>query len=572
MFLTDRLQRISTSINAHPWRGFLVVAVVLAAYQMPAVFFGLDLCDAGFYLTFYDNFFTHPATVGYNFMYYLSGAAGGLLQGLVSGIGIVGMRLAGLAVVVLTMAAAYGALCRLVSPVKALLGCGLVIVAYVPAVLTLNYDLLSLLLYVVAIAAVMRGMSADRVVLMAVAGVVVGVNCFSRTPNVVGIAIGAAPLLLRAYCRERRVRALRLSAGFMAGVAVGMAIVVGLMVALGHLQLWLDNMHDLRTIASDSDASHSVAGMVMAQFRFYERALWSAAKIGTLVALAGLACRKISNRWVKMAVQACCLMVAAWLMWRMQPLLPLWAVAFAGCLWIVVASGQPAELRIAAWLGLFLMLAFPLGSDNGATNNGSLIAWVAAPVAMAVCCRRSMLPFFAVYVLVCGLQLVQDGIYFDGGSLSQKTATIDNGKTCMLHTTPQRAAVINGMLRGIGPYVHKSDTLLAFGSIPLVNYLTGTCPAMGCSWPEQMSPTMLGRRLDSLSATGRLPLILQQKFTTIGKQWGLPSERSLYTYEKHNVYLDDRKLSAVRSFVRCNGYKIAYSDRYFVLFVPPTHH
>lgn len=564
------LSRLNSAANAHPWRAFAVVALLLAVWQLPGVFFGLDLCDAGFYLTFYDNIFTRPATVSYNFMYYLSGLLGGLLQMLFPAMGEVGMRLAGLAVNILTMAVTYGALHRLVTPAKALLGCALVVVAYVPSVLTLNYDLVSLLLYVTAIAAVMRGLRDNSLALLVAAGLAVGVNCFSRTPNVVGLALAAAPLLKVAYCNERPARALGLMAGFVASAAMGMAAVIGVMAALGHLQLWLGNLHDLRAIASDASASHSVGGMVMAQLKFYAQALWATVKIGAVVAVSIVSHRKITRRWLDVAVQACCLVVAAWLMWRMLPLLPVWGLCFVGCLWMAFAPRATAELKVAAWLGLFLLLAFPLGSDTGAVNNGTLIAWIAAPVAVASCCRRRLLPFVAVFVIGCGLQLAKGNIYFDGGPLWQKTAVVDSPRTAMLRTTPLRASVVNSVLAGIAPHIQPSDTLLAFGSIPLMNYLTGTCPAMGCSWPEQLSHTMLARRIDSLSVAGCRPLVLQQKFTTIGQQWGSAAESHLTAYETHNVYLDDRKLAVMRNFIARQGYRVAYSDRYFVLFVPPS--
>lgn len=563
------LSRLNSAVNAHPWRGFAVVALLLAVGQLPAVFFGLDLCDAGFYLTFYDNIFTRPATVSYNFMYYLSGLVGGLLQMLFPAMGVVGMRFAGLAVNILTMAVAYGALYRLVMPAKALLGCALVVVAYVPSVLTLNYDLVSLLLYVTAIAAVMRGLRTNSIAWLVAAGLAVGANCFSRTPNVVGLALAAAPLLKVPYCNERPARALGLTAGFVAGAAIGMAAVIGGMAALGHLQMWLDNLHDLRAIASDASASHSVGGMVMAQLKFYAKALWATVKIGAVVAVSIVSHRKTARRWLDVAVQVCCLVAAAWLMWRMLPLLPVWGLCLVGCLWVAFAPRVAAELKVAAWLGLFLLLAFPLGSDTGAVNNGTLIAWIAAPVAVAACCRRRMLPFVAVFVIGCGLQLAKGDIYFDGGPLWQKTAVVDSSRATMLHTTPLRASVVNRALAGIAPHIQPSDTLLAFGSISLMNYLTGTCPAMGCSWPEQLSHTMLARRLDSLSVAGCRPLVLQQKFTTIGQQWGSAAESHLTAYETHNVYLDDRKLAVMRNFIARQGYRVAYSDCYFVLFVPP---
>ena len=43
----------------------LVVAAMLAlvAYQLIGVFWGFELCDSGFYLTFYDHIYDAPETV-----------------------------------------------------------------------------------------------------------------------------------------------------------------------------------------------------------------------------------------------------------------------------------------------------------------------------------------------------------------------------------------------------------------------------------------------------------------------------------------------------------------------------
>lgn len=567
MNISNWLRHIPETINSRPWGSFAVAALLLVAYQLPAVVYGLDMCDAGFYLTFYDNIFAHPATVSYNFMYYLSGLLGGALQTLFPAMGLVGMRLAGLALCLATMAIAYGTLQRLVTPARALLGCALVVVAYVPAVLILNYDLVSLLLYVAAIAIMLSGMQRHSLGLMCVAGIIVGANCFSRTPNVVAVAMAVAPVVDALYCKTSMAKALRLALAFLAGTACGIVAVLGVMTALGHYDLWLGNMRDLRSIASDSNASHSLGNMIMAQLIFYAQALWAAVKIGTVVALWLVTRKRIESQWLRMAVLACCMIASAWFMWRMPPLRPVWGMCLVGCLWVVASRRASVQLKMAAWLGLFLQLAFPLGSDSGALNNGAIIAWISAPVAMALWGRRQLLPFVAVLALGCGLRLASGDIYFDKGPLAQKTATIASDRASGMLTTPERARAVNAMLAGVAPHVSASDTLLAFGSIPLANYLTRTCPAMGCSWPEQMSPAMLASRLDSLSAHGSRPAILQQKFSTIGVEWGTPSEQHLSAYETTNVYLDNRKLTLMRRFIERNGYRRAYSDRWFVLFV-----
>ena len=122
------------NVEEHAGRWFGVTLALLVAYQLLGVFYGLDLCDAGFYLTFYDNFFTAPETVEYNFMYYLNGLIGGVLQWLFPSMGMLGMRLAGVAFNTLTAVVVWRML-RGVVPAGALL---LGIAAVVAQTYTIN--------------------------------------------------------------------------------------------------------------------------------------------------------------------------------------------------------------------------------------------------------------------------------------------------------------------------------------------------------------------------------------------------------------------------------------------------
>ena len=74
------------------WMG--IATLVVAAYLTVGAVFGLDVCDSGFYMTFYARIFDAPGTVEYNFMYYLSGLVGGTLLHFFPGMGLLGMRLA----------------------------------------------------------------------------------------------------------------------------------------------------------------------------------------------------------------------------------------------------------------------------------------------------------------------------------------------------------------------------------------------------------------------------------------------------------------------------------------------
>ena len=353
---------------------------------------------------------------------------------------------------------------------------------------------------------------------------------------------------------------------FVAGVAVAWGLVVALMFALGHEQLFWANVKELFSIAQDhsGEQSHSLGQMIMTQANFYMRSLWAGVKIGAVLLAAVAIDRKVTRDWVKWLLIVLLAVPVVWFVWRMHPLEVVWVMSFMGCLTVITA--KRGAFRLLAWLGLAMLFLFPLGSD-GAYNNGAIIAWVAAPVAMWVMCKeRVLVAFVCLFLLTMVVRTVKDGAYFDGGSLIEKTAMIDNKHAQGVLTTPERKRIIDDLLSGIAPYVHEGDTLMAYGSLATVNHLTGTCPYIGCSWPEQLSATALERKLKD--ADGPLPWLLQQKFNTIADVWPAPSDSYLMDYGEETVYHRNSKLKVLAQFKQEHGYEAVFENEHFVLYAP----
>jgi len=127
--------------------------------------------------------------------------------------------------------------------------------------------------------------------------------------------------------------------------------------------------------------------------------------------------------------------------------------------------------------------------------------------------------------------------------------------------------VLNTLLDGIAPHVKPGSTLMAYGSIPLINYLTHTRPYIGCSWVEQLSVDMLKKKLSYAPKTG-FPLVLQQKFNTIGMVWGEPTDDYRTNYGEQSTYRDNGKLEVLNKFLDLGGYHVIYEDSHFILYQP----
>lgn len=554
----------------HPGLIFKVVLLLLVLYQLLGVFFGMDVADAGFYLTFYDNIFSSPSSVEYNFMYYLSGVIGGAFQQMFPSMGMCGMRLLGVAFNTLCGIVLYLTLRRHVDERALTLGCALVVTTFIAPPYTLCYDLCTIVFYVLAISLLWRGMERDRTWMAALAGVMAGLNILVRIPNVLGLSMAVLPLL-RHWCWPRVTtwrRAAGLTLSFLAGAAVAVAMVLACMPE-AHNTCLLNVLHDLRDIAGDDSgtASHTTGHMIMVQLQFYATELWVAVKLAVAVGLYWWAHARVRPAWLSWLLRLAGLALLVWLVMRMHPLQPLWVMCMAGAVMVIIGQWRcRGALTWMAVLGIGMMLVMPLGSD-GAYNNGTIIAWAIAPVAALWWLHRSRRASALALIAVCAVRMVTGGAYFDGGPLWHKRYTVDNDRAACIYTTRERADVLNTLLRGIKPHVKPGTTLMAYGSTPLINYLTRTRPYIGCSWVEQLSAPMLEKKLAHGPKTG-YPLVLQQKFNTIGMYWSEPSAGYRTDYGHQDTYRDNSKLEVLNRFLDQGGYRVIYEDSHFVLYQP----
>ena len=545
----------------------------LVAYQLLGVFYGMDVADAGFYLTFYDNIFSHPESVEYNFMYYLSGVIGGSLQSIFPGMGMMGMRLAGVAFNTACAVILYITLRRHIEPWTLLAGFAVVVTSFIAPPYTLSYDLCTVLFYTAAIAALWRGMEHGGTGWLMASGVLLGLNVLVRIPNVLGLSFALLPVV-KAVVTARHARkslALREPLTQAAAVIAGAIAAIGLVLCLmpgAHRQALTNVLADLRAIAADTSgtASHTTGQMIMTQLRFYGTEVWTAVKLAVpIIAYAIAHHYRAGHPLLSFWVRKTALVVFIFFIARMHPLQPVWLMCLSGCV-AVIATARCGAITWMALAGVLMMLIMPLGSD-GAYNNGTIIAWVAAPVAALWWKKRTRLPFALLLIGVCTVRMVAGGAYFDGGSLLDKRSTIHNSRATAIYTTHKRVQVLNTVLTGIAPHIAPGTTLMAYGSIPTLNYLTHTHPYLGCSWPEQLSATMLQAKLDHYSAT-ELPPVLRQKFNTLGAEWGEPDDKYLTDYGTQNAYQDNRKLQVLNDFLDKNKYKKVYEDSHFVLYKP----
>ena len=554
-----------------------------AVMQFPAIFCGFELCDSGFYMTFYDNIFTNPEDVGYNFMYYLSGVAGGAVSSLTGG-SILAMRV-------------FGALCNLLcicclwrmlrgergfTPL--LLTVILVTAGAWGTPLTFYNDIMTVTLALISLMLLTSGLSLENgdmpekdrdktarktYMLLLLSGAVAGLNTLTRMPNVLEILF-VAIIPLCASRGRTRLTALWL-AGWLSGLGAGL---LGAALA-GHLPILTATIRDLTATATTpgAESSHGLSSLIHAQISSWATIVRMTLKLIGLAVIYGIAARAAGKYYakypcvmpaVRRGVAAVLCIIAAWMLARADIMTALTAISLLGC----GRAFSDTRLRTAAVAALLMILILPLGSDNGIYNAGTIILWYALAVSLTLSCRRhgtvAAAAITAILAASCVAGLVRGGTYFDDTPLSGMKGRIESPSARGIMTSPARARRVNTMLGQLRKHVSPGDTLLVYGSAPMINHLTATIPAIGCSWPELLSPAMLSEKLETHTPP---PYIMMMKFKTLGAEWGEPSPEFIRGEGMaDNRFHTPRKSEVITRYIEKKGYLPVIESEDFTLF------
>lgn len=549
--------------SKHPARAVAVLLGVLALYHAFFALFGLDFSDEGFYMTFYAHVFSHPDAVEYNYMYYLTGLAGGAVHALMPWAGLLGMRWAGVAVMVCAAWVCWLLLRRHVPAGALLTGLALVIAGYVNRPYALGNAMCTALLYAVAFVMLKRGIATGKWWWTALAGAVCGMNVFVRIPNVLTAGMVLLPVIACCYGLLSRRRAAWSCVAFIAGMVCGVLGVLALQVPLGHSAPFVRNMTQLFGIfnVADATASHSTSSLLQVPALLIVDVSKRLLLFGAMLWLWRMVRRRVDKPAVLWAIATVLGLGCLALIWRTLPVHLLWCLSVAGGV-MVLRAWDDTEVKLLVWMGLFMLLVFPLGSDTF-NNQGTLIALVAAPLGVMGLRRlpesKWVLPMLmAVFVA----RMLAGGSFTDGGSFIGKSGVVDAPQVAAIHTQPARAAAINAGLQALRGHVCPGDTLMVWGDSPMLNYLTETLPYHGNSWPGLLNEPMLRDYLQ-----GGRPKILVQKYRN-GDYWDDRPYKNIDRPGIDATFASNAKLIAVHDFMVAHHYRRTVETDHYALFEP----
>ena len=576
---------IKTILDKHT----LSITVLFIVSLFGALSFqGFDVCDEGWYMTFYQQIFSAPETVEYNFAFWLTGIVGGVWYELFPEGGILSFRFLTIAIIVATVVVAYKLLVRYIKKEYVVVGLLMVMLVNDFGFLAFYYNHLSGFMAVCIVFFLDKGLRKQRALEICIAGFLTAINVFSRLPNVTLFAlllVFPAQYFFDGAATKTHVARQLLT--FVLGSVLGFVTVYIAMLSLGHVDVFKNAVSGILDKGGNSDSNHNITRLLGVYLKEYGKIV----KFGINalpIAFVILLC----NRFLKNKIQPKLIKYVLGIglmafLFRKDAVYGLYFLGLIGAVYFILAKNIDKAVRSLSLLALIIAVILPMGSDGGIHNAGYVCIWTIVPIFIHFLSKMERLnmewkldneigkmtidkddfKFFMTVLAISfftikGYKMSKEA-YFDKGSRLNKIYAIQNALAKGIHTTKERAEITNTILKALEPHVKEGDYLLAYDNIPMINYLTRTKPYMGISWVWVYdSKTFEAKLKQAEGKVPYLPIVVQQKFKTI-VSFSEPDEYYMSENKEEGYIYKKGRVIAMNAFLKRNDYKVIWSNSHF---------
>lgn len=541
-----------------------LMGITILAYCMLVGMQGFDLCDEGWVLTGYQQIFNDPSSVTYQFLYYVSLFAGGLWNKLFSSCGYYGFRVFTALCVTAVSILVFRTLRQYANRWCVFTGLLLCVSFFDDGIFVFHHNIMSMLMVALSCCLFMKGTATSKLHYFLFAGIVTGVNIFSRLPNVTMCAMIAA--LIPSFCFAKN--GLRKSLSLISGWGCGISLVLLVMVTMGHLTIFTDALAMLREAGNDPSSTHALPRMLAVYLGYYFRLALCSVCVLFFPAVIYLLRNKAGSKANGM-LWAACFVVEVLISLYFKPLIYVYSVSTIAILYCMYRNCKAHDILALVWLHLL-----PIGSDFGIGNMGLSCIWLAVPLAVSVLYesakelgerhfRKFQLLLVAIICLIAcrNIRSVVKICYLDEAPFTFKTFRVDHEKANVF-TSQRNKKAIEPLLCELRKYVKKDDYLFEYMKCPMIHYLTETRPYMGNSWVWSYSPRLIRSQLAVAEQRhANLPVLVREKsaipaWYLYDEDWN--NDKAQETYEHKN-----EKVTIINDFIARHAYKVVWEDDLF---------
>lgn len=572
---------------------------LLTICQVLFIFQGIDFADEGFHLTFYQLFFAHPESTVMNMMYWLTGMVGGSFYYLFPSSGIIGIRLLGILVILLTSFIAYSSLKKHINTNNLRISI-LIIILFVNSndLKILYYDNLSSLLAVISAFLLYKGLINRKNIHILISGAFISLCMFARIPGITLLAFSLAILYFGFLTSDKFYPILKQCLYFIAGFIGTTLIVFLIMMGMGQLDYYLENLKIVFAWGGSADDSHNLKQLIKNFFNSYSQSVIRILLVVLLLAILNYIqkllnetklTKKLINRCIQIFIVLVFVLFLITNKINYTKLLSLFAgITLVVSIIILISRKYSNETKLLVFIGLLILVFAPLGSAGGLFGHGRNTFWIVLPFTIDFILSISSIKnkieltdnenkvkllrlnyneknvtTFKNYLIALSLSACiyfsYFYPYFDMSNRIKMFSDIENKFTSGILTTNKRATAVNELLVESSKYVTKNDFVLAYDCIPMFHFLTETRPYMPNSWPWLYLPETFEHELNrAFNNLGKPRIIVLQKMSTLNNDW--PDNK--FTVDIKNSP-DLKRDSILGDFMAKNNYQKVWENDIF---------
>lgn len=595
------LQTLFENMNT---RTFLLIVVL---YQVLFMFQGMDFLDEGFTATFYQQFFNDPASVEYNFMYWLSGLVGALFVNIFPDSGMLGLRFLAILFTTTSVYIVYNLLKDYLNKGYLRIGLLLVVMCACHNPKIFHYNFLSVLLYTATASFLFNGLKKDRIGLVVMAGVLVGLDVFARLPSLVNLGLMIAIAWWGFLSKTPFKKILIQSIAYLGGFAIGVAAMLLLIKVMGHMDEFTGAIKLVTQMGQDDGESAYGIMVLIRNFLviFSDAVIFTLYIIG-LIIIASVAPRWLVEsvklpRWVGSLVKYLCLIAACLIMLKGLEILMRWYVGLALIAFaLIMLSKSGKELKTLMLIGTYITATYSFGSSASIFTAGIHIFWISVPIAFNYILglrsfdfrvniasnhqtvfsndanvREPQLRLFKTAIIVVSvIGCVYHQWFYplhDESSRLGMFYSVDNKYVKGILTTKERVNATNELLKASEPYIKPGDYVIAFHSLPIFHYMTRTRPYTRNPMPwYYVSGAFRDQLYKSVEETKILPVVVMQKIKTTPNDHGAWPDLWPADSIFHQPDTDTRTIRQkqyMEEFLNRFNYRVAWENDLFKILV-----
>lgn len=532
---------------------------------------GYDMCDEGWAMTAFQQIFNDPSTVVYQFLYYNTLLIGGLWNTLLGEqLGYYGFRIFASIFISGTAWIIFLTLQKNVSKFIIFIGFCLCLSCWNFGILVFYHNYLTMFMVGLSCFLIHKSVVNKSFILLFVSGVIVGINIYSRLPNLsmCALYLGLLPVLFK-----RKSHILKTIIYVICGLLTGIVGILLLMFILGHIGYFTEAVGMMKIASSDPQSTHGIGEMLIRYCHIYVNVF-----IYTSMILLPMTLTFLSKKISKYVIITGIAILELFLLRMVDVLLVIYGISSLALLFGFIKSNE-METKVLYILAFIWLHFLPFGSDWGICNMGSSCTWLAIPLAISII-KKNMSLLKNVnnqyiigksFLLILILIFLKNGksicsqCYFDLGNRLYKTYRMDH-PYINVFTTKQNKKELETLYYELVKYVKPNEYLLQYMKCPTIHYMTKTKPYLGNSWVWSYPPSIIKMKMENaVKETGVLPVIVRDK-SSVG-HWNEYSE--IWNNDKAQTTYDHKneKVTLINNFISNNNYIVVWENHLFQILI-----